>query len=603
MAFTEEQLKEAARKAYAAGDTAAAKRLIEAAKAAAIPTAAIQPSAPPAPDTSTATTVTAVAPQPIVSPTQPSTTTGQPSALEQYKQRGFTTSVATYNDGQILENSATGERAFVSPGYVTQDQKVIAGMMAGISPAETQSAQMQNPKDAPSFWETAYENVIGSGAIDTPGERIGSVIKAGGAGLVRGAAELVGLPGTVGRYTDIGLKKIGLLPENEPESPVFSALSGEGIRSGLSYITGGATEYRDPSMVGKLAGTTGEMVGGGAGLKVGAMAAAGSEALGSLTEGSVVEPYARMVGAFFTPVLMPKLAQSVKSAFSSAAARPSVQTLRDAKNVAYGAVDSAGIKIPASSMDDLANRSVAAARNNNYVSEVDSQTKAALSIFDNKRGQELTLGELDRIRQGLWARLKTSPNENALRQMIDDIDETIQSIPLGGDLMDAARLANSRYKKSELLDDAFKKAELQTASTGSGGNIVNKFRQAVTSIVTNKDKAKFFSEQELGFMRAFVKGTNAENALRLVGKISPSGNGLMQVLNIGAIAYNPYLAGITLAGFGAKALSERSALKGASTLQDIIASGQVPTARPSVMAPIAARVAPGIMANEKASPQ
>jgi len=461
----------------------------------------------------------------------------------------------------------------------------------------------EEPQDAPSFWEIAYENVIGSGEIDTPGERLGSVIKAGGAGLMRGAAELVGLPGTVGKYMDIGMEKAGLIPEGTPPSPVFSALSGEGIRSGLSAITGGASEYRDPTIAGKLVGTTGEMVGGGAGLKIGSMAAAGAEALGSLTEGSEVEPYARMVGAFFAPVLMPKLAQSVKSAFSSAASRPSVQTLRGAKNAAYDAVDNAGIKIPASSMDDLADRSVAAARMNNYVPEVDSQTKAALSIFDTKRGQPLTLGELDKIRQGLFARLKTSPNENALRQMIDDIDEVIQNTPIGGDLMDAARLANSRYKKSELLEDAFKKAELQTASTGSGGNIVNKFRQAVTSIVTNKDKAKFFSQQELGFMRAFVKGTNAENALRLVGKISPSGNGLMQVLNIGAIAYNPYMAGITLAGYGAKALSERAALKGASTLQDIIASGQVPARRQSAMMPTAARVTPGLMAGEEAAPQ
>lgn len=503
---------------------------------------------------------------------------------------------------RVAKQETLSRKGAAAPATAPSAPAPVAEAPAPVATAPAAEAT-QEPQDAPSFWETAYENVIGSGAIDTPGERLGSVVKAGGAGLMRGAAEIVGLPGTAGKYMGIGMKKAGLIPEETPPSPVFSALSGEGIRSGLSALTGGASEYRDPTIAGKLVGTTGEMVGGGAGLKIGSMAAAGSEALGALTEGSEVEPYARMVGAFFAPVLMPKLAQTVKSAFSSASSRPSVETLRDAKNAAYDAVDSAGIKIPASSMDDLADSSVAAARNNNYVPEVDSQTKAALSIFDNKRGQQLTLGELDRVRQGLWARLKTAPNENALREMIDAIDEVIQKIPSGGDLMDAARLANSRYKKSELLDDAFKKAELQTSSTGSGGNIVNKFRQAVTSIVTNKNKAKFFSEQELGFMRAFVKGSNAQNALRLVGKVSPSGNGLMQVLNIGAIAYNPYMAGVTLLGAGAKAISERSALKGASTLQDIIASGQIPAARPSVMAPTAARVAPGAMAGEEAAPQ
>lgn len=63
-------------------------------------------------------------------------------AERHYIDMGFVP-IAAYADGRIFANPETGERAFVSPGYVTQDQRVIEGMMAGVTPAETQRAQMQ----------------------------------------------------------------------------------------------------------------------------------------------------------------------------------------------------------------------------------------------------------------------------------------------------------------------------------------------------------------------------------------------------------------------------------------------------------------------------
>ena len=64
------------------------------------------------------------------------------SAERQFIERGFVPT-AVYEDGRILTNPETGERAFVSLGYVTQDPRVIDGIMAGITPAQTQTTQMQ----------------------------------------------------------------------------------------------------------------------------------------------------------------------------------------------------------------------------------------------------------------------------------------------------------------------------------------------------------------------------------------------------------------------------------------------------------------------------
>jgi len=80
---------------------------------------------------------------PSEAPAEQAPSAKQPNAAQQFQDRGFTNFVAEYRDGQILENPQTGERAFVSPGYVTQDQETIANMMQGTAPSETQRGQMQ----------------------------------------------------------------------------------------------------------------------------------------------------------------------------------------------------------------------------------------------------------------------------------------------------------------------------------------------------------------------------------------------------------------------------------------------------------------------------
>jgi hypothetical protein len=131
-----------------------------------------------------------------------------------------------------------------------------------------------------------------------------------------------------------------------------------------------------------------------------------------------------------------------------------------------------------------------------------------------------------------------------------------------------------------LLDEAFTKAERQTASTGSGGNTLNKYRQAVTQILSNPNKAKWFNDQEKAQMDAFISGGWGESVMRRIGKLSPSGNGLMLALNIGAIAADPTMMLVTAAGAGSKAVSDAMSMGGASGLQDAVARGAQATKVP-----------------------
>ena len=150
--------------------------------------------------------------------------------------------------------------------------------------------------------QTLYENIIGSGEVDTPGERAGELIRGVGAGAMRGAAQLAGLPGTIGSLMDAGAQRLGLLTEDAPERP----LSGASFQRGLDRLTGGESEFRAPGTAGDYAATVGEFLpgamGGGAGTMVryGLLPALASETAGQATEGTALEPYARTAAALGT---------------------------------------------------------------------------------------------------------------------------------------------------------------------------------------------------------------------------------------------------------------------------------------------------------------
>jgi hypothetical protein len=413
-----------------------------------------------------------------------------------------------------------------------------------------------------------------------------------GAGATRGAAQLVGLPGTALDLINMGMEKVGIL--DQPATP--SPLSGASIQSALNDLTGGYVNYQAPGFLGAVAGTGAELFGGGVGRKAAALGGLGAEALGKATEGTFIEPAARFAGAFFTPMAFSTANKTVNAFMNRASAAPSLQTLQQAKTAAYKAVDNEGISVNGNQTADLANKVKTAVADTNYVPDVDKQTFGALQIIERNAGKPLTLGQLDKIRQGLWTRIKEAPNEVAIFDIIDEVDNLIASLPAATPLMAVARLANSRFKKAELIENAFQKAKDQTASTGSGGNIVNKYRQTVTSIINNPKQAKFFSGDEIAMMRNFVSGSNAENALRLVGKLAPSGNGLMMALNIGAVAANPAMALVSAGASGAKALSQTLAMRKAQSIRDALASGVVPQGAPSTAIPNLLRTVPGLLA-------
>lgn len=257
--------------------------------------------------------------------------------------------------------------------------------------------------------------------------------------------------------------------------------------------------------------------------------------------------------------------------------QPTVEALRDVKNRAYQAVTNAGVVVDEDATAGLYNASKRIARLREYNPDVDTYTKASLDLLERQADKRLTVNQLDRIRQSLWDRYKQSGySEQAIRDMIDQVDLTIQRLPGDNEFIKAARLANSRYRKAEVISEAFDKAERSAAAAGTGGNVVNRYKQVVNNILNDKKQTRYFDDSEVMAMRNFVDFTPSEQALRIIGKLDPTSNGLMTALNVAAVATEPTMAGLSALGFAARRASEGMTNQKGEALFEKMATGVAP---------------------------
>lgn len=492
---------------------------------------------------------------------------------EQAARGGATENViATTNDGGRVVRMANGSLSFASPGYSTTDPDAIKRIMEGATPAQ----EVQRGFD---------EQVLA--------ER-------GGAASV-GAKAIQGVP-FAGEWIDEGLNRVApgvgdnlrqtqAAMDRQRPGAALGAQVGGGVAGAVPMALGAAASV--PAMA--VSSGTRLLAGVGAGAAFGGLEGAASGA-GRGEDGRRGEAAQNgaIVGAALGGVfgglgpeaasVLAKLPKAVAGRFRASARRPTVAALRQTKSAAYRAVDQAGETFSPTDMAYLYAQVRDVFEANNYVDEVDSASRAVLRILEKRQEQPgTTLSQLDGIRQNLWKRYSGAKDQPQILDAIKAIDDLIDSRAGASELMGAARAANARYAKSQLLEDAFQKAADQTASAGSGGNTLNKMRQAVTSIINNPRKAQYFSQDEIDMMRQFVRGNMSENAMRLVGKLSPEGNGLMMALHtIGGVASSGASVPLMVAGAAAKRGADASAERGAQRIMDVLAGSKPVPSRPQI---------------------
>lgn len=321
--------------------------------------------------------------------------------------------------------------------------------------------------------------------------------------------------------------------------------------------------------------------------------------LGSGTGAAIAEqafpgnPWAEFTGQAVGGFLPGGIARTVRSP-----PRPvSVDDLRTQKTAAYKATDNLGVAYNPQSYDDLLVNIVTKARADRISPSRHERAYSFIRDMTGDRGRALSLTELDQLRQTVYRDLIKPSYRNPDMEadahfgqiIVDEIDDLIgRANPanlVSGNADDAARAmtaareANKRYRRTETIEEAITKAVRRTESTGSGGNINNALRQNIRQILDNPKKRRNFTQDEVAAMEQLVRQGATENFLRLVGKLSPSGNGLMAALGIGGTMMNPALGLAPIFGMAAKGLSDRRTMNLATELQNRVSRG-APSSRP-----------------------
>lgn len=273
------------------------------------------------------------------------------------------------------------------------------------------------------------------------------------------------------------------------------------------------------------------------------------------------------------------------------AATPEIDDLYAAKDAAYKTVDQLGAKYAPEAVDTLTGDMLRRAAQDNISPERHPKAYSMLVDWEKRGGQGMSLTELDQMRQVIRRDLIAGGDAaeghfgNLFIKAIDDFIDTATPAKISGVTgqtadyaIRTARKANVVLRKSERLQDALEAARLRAAASGSGGNVDNAIRQELVRIL--KDPKTFTAEEIAQMERIVMGGGRTQDVLRKLGKLSPSGNGLMAALGVGATMANPANALIPAIGLAAKTASDRATQAGVENLTKVVRGGGNPPALP-----------------------
>jgi hypothetical protein len=341
-----------------------------------------------------------------------------------------------------------------------------------------------------------------------------------------------------------------------------------------ALLKAGATATRLPGIVGKYLGMgiDGAALGG-------AMAAGNDQDIG---KGMIFGGVGGVAGQAAGPV-----ASKLSGLLNKKPKLPTVDDLAAQSKASYQQAEKAGVTIKPDAMERLRKDVYDEYADFGYHPELQPGAKVAYGELNRlSKGGNVDLKGLEGLRKIAGGGFNpVNPSNNALlgktTSKVDDFLENLgPNDVISGDpalasssLKEARRLWGQKAKLSrveKLLDDA----GLQAGATGSGGNIENASRQKLKTLLSNPKLTRGMTADEIEATKKAVLGSNSQNALRLLGKLSPQGNGLMMAIQAaGGVASGGMTIPLAVAGYGAKKASESMTKKNAELLKAIIAGG------------------------------
>lgn len=446
------------------------------------------------------------------------------------------------------------------------------------------------------------------------------------AGLAKGTAGLLGLPGDVRHFTDWALEKAfgpppalsrPLAESGNPfgtpapshdtflsplvrkmDEPIFP--DSATVRRGMESVVGPL--YEPQTRAGRYVQNVAEFAPAAlAGpetllprlIKQAAVPGIASEALGEATEGTALEPWARLAGGIGGSMAASALdAATAARQTAKAVPKPVTPTIAQTKAAASAGYQDPAVKavtFQPSAISAVADNAINDLKASKLNARLAPQTHALLDDLRNPiNGAAHTIEDFETTRQLLSqiAGKFTDPVEQmAASKAIKFLDTYRSNVPaahvLTGDAAAADKIiqqARGNYAAAATADRVQQKinnAQLQAASTHSGGNLNNAMRQKLRPLLISKPQGRGLTQDELDLIEQAVTGSPTGNALRATGKLLGGGGGLGALhtglggaaIGAGTAGLPGLAAGIALPalGFGIKklgdALTNRSANK------------------------------------------
>jgi hypothetical protein len=307
-------------------------------------------------------------------------------------------------------------------------------------------------------------------------------------------------------------------------------------------------------------------------------------------------------------VTLPKGASKLKDV-------PTGDELKAAGRAAYKGADDAGVvvaqpalkQLNASVAEDLAEFGYKPQLYPRIKVAIDDIEDIATKLDENGMPVHATLKGLEQTRRVVNAAGKSlEPSERLLGAKIAErIDELIDRLDQPGMTImgDAAKGAGAlkearglwhQARKAELIENAIDGAKLRASTTGSGGNVENAIRQELRKLLTNRKTARSFNREEKAAIMRAASGSTAQNIMRQLGKLAPSGVVSMGLgggigATIGTAVGMPMagMVAVPALGAAAKAASDRGTRLSAEALHKAALGGQIAKAAPR-QAPVGA---------------
>jgi len=437
---------------------------------------------------------------------------------------------------------------------------------AGDTEAAQRFAQMINDQSTVAtpkrtFGEMLFENVIGRGEVDTPGERLGELVRGGGAATARGIADVPALPANLAQLGALGYEKAtGAELGSSALSRGLASLPD--TRSGLSYVTGGESDYVAPGVAGQLVAAGGEAMGAG-GLMGGAKALipAATSGLGSETAARLApaeyETAARIAGGLAgagigavaqsgATVLVDRIRSgALRSEFMRNT--ESVDKLKSAATRLYDDARANGVTATPAQTSTMANNARATLVSEGAVTPRGSMAdypklKHAMTTLDDYAGEPMNPTQILTVRRTLQDAARSMDPPEARLGMILRNQFDAATGPLAPQIAQANALYG-RMAQGELIEKTVELAQARAAQfSGSGleNALRTEFRKLDRALINGTIQA---TADEAAMISHISRGGPLENILRNVGKAAPTG---AVSASLGATA--PFYIGNTVGG-------------------------------------------------------